>query len=297
MTYRPLLFLGIATAFTLAAFAQPPTVASVASDTQAELRKLGEAYVKAFNAGDAKAAAAFWAENGEYNGPDGEIITGRAEIEKDFAEQFKTNPKATIEMKPESQRAIGNRVVVGEGTCILKQEGKAPVTTEYSALFVREDDGWRVASVREWYADSTTKTKVSDLDWLVGEWSAAGDGKQVALKFTWDKSKTFLHSTYSMTKDGKTVASGMQIIGANPDGGLRSWLFDESGATGQSLWTKDDSRWIVEASGLLPDGTDTSAVNILVPMGKDRFTWQSTARTIGDVNLTDTPPIKVTRVK
>ena len=45
----------------------------------------------------------------------------------------------------------------------------------------------------------------------------------------WDEGKAFLHCRYTMTKDGTVVSSGLQVIGKDPAGGLRSWQFDKSG--------------------------------------------------------------------
>ena len=49
--------------------------------------------------------------------------------------------------------------------------------------------------------------------------------------------------------------------------------------------------------GTLPDTSEVTAVNILIPLGKDAFTWQSTERTAAGSELPDLPPLKVTRVK
>ena len=38
-------------------------------------------------------------------------------------------------------------------------------------------------------------------------------------------------------------------------------------------------------------------LNILIPLGKDAFTWQSLDRTAAGSALPDQPPVKVTRVK
>src|SRR5262245_6818051 len=55
----------------------------------AAVRKSAEAFVATFNKGDARALAAFWTKDAEFVGPDGEVIRGRAAIEKDHAEFFK----------------------------------------------------------------------------------------------------------------------------------------------------------------------------------------------------------------
>ena len=53
-------------------------------DDSAEMtavRKTADAFAKAFNAGDARAVAAFWTKDGEYIGPDGAEVRGRDELE------------------------------------------------------------------------------------------------------------------------------------------------------------------------------------------------------------------------
>jgi len=294
MMLRPYLLAIALGTLTLVSIAQPPP----AIESHLAIDKLSQEYLKAVNSGDAKQAASFWAENADYTGPDGVTVRGRAELEKSFAAEFKAHPKSTLELKVSNNRSIGNRAVVTEGTCVLKlPTAKEPLETQFTTLFIREDDGWKIASVREWNASTAKKTTLKDIDWLLGDWIATNDGKELRTTYKWDESKTFLHETYSLTKEGKTLAAGMQIIGANPHGGLRAWLFDRSGATGESFWSRDENRWVIEAIGVLPNGSETAAVNILVPLGPDRFTWQSTARVAGGVELNDTPPVKVTRVK
>ena len=57
-----------------------------------------------------KAAAALWTADGEYIGADGEAVGVRAEIERGLAAYFKANPKATIEVRVESVRAMGREL-------------------------------------------------------------------------------------------------------------------------------------------------------------------------------------------
>ena len=281
--------------------AAPATAAqpdAKADGPEAEVRALGKAYTTAFNAGDAKAVAAFWTEDGEYTDPDGETTRGRAAIEKSLADQFKAQPKATVEVKVDAVRVFGRATVVADGSMTARVPGVAdPAVTRFSALFVREDGGWKVASVREWEPDPATDVTLADVEWLVGEWAAKGPGGEVSIHYEWDATKTFINGRYTVTKDGKVAASGTQVIGRNPAGGLRSWLFDGSGPTGDSEWTRDGSRWLVEAAGTRPDGSEMTAVYVLMPLGADAFTWQSTQRTAGGAALPDQPPVKVTRVK
>jgi hypothetical protein len=63
------------------------------------------------------------------------------------------------------------------------------------------------------------------------------------------------------------------------------------------VWIKDGSKWVIEATGVFRDGSETKAVNILTPIDADSFTWQSVHRTLDGVRLPDIPPVRIVRVK
>lgn len=280
--------------------AQPLPVANPAAKADGAeegIKKITAEYAAAFNAGDAKKAAALWTTDGEYVDADGEVQTGRAAIEKGLAELFKANQKLTAEVRVESVRPLGRGTATVEGSVRVKGPGDdAGTESRYTALHVLEDGQWHAASVREWVPDPTTAVTPQQLEWMIGTWSAKGEN-DVTITFAWDESKVFINGTYTTTKDGKTVSTGKQVIGKNPTGGLRSWTFDSSGTTSDGLWVRDGSRWVCEASGVLPDGTTITSLNVVVPLGPDAFTWQTTDRAADDVPLPALPPVKVTRVK
>lgn len=284
--------------------AQNPLVSTTAvkrdneNTPQAGIKKITEEYVKAFNSKDAKAVAALWTAEGEYFGVQSEAIRGRAEIEKSFSELFKAHPKDTVEIQVESVRVIGRQTALADGVVkLIDPDGGDGGETHYSAIHVLEDGRWRAASVREWRPDPDRTASTKLLDWLVGEWTAAGSGGNFSLAYKWDENKTFLHGVYSLTKDGKTVSSGTQIIGTNPSGGLRSWVFDSNGTFSSALLQREGHHWIDAAIGMLPDGTDITSINVLIPLGPDAFTWQSTHREANGIAISPLPPIKVTRIK
>jgi uncharacterized protein (TIGR02246 family) len=264
----------------------------------AAVRKTAEDFVKAFNSGNAKTVAAFWTKEGEYVGPDGETLRGRDAIEKGYTEFFKKNPKASIEVEIESLRLLGRNTALEEGSLKLKLQGdKEPGVSRYSVLHVREEDGWRVATVREWVPDVQELVTLKDLEWMLGDWTAKSEEAELRISYAWDDAKAFLQGRYTLKRGGKVASSGTQIIGKNHAGGLRSWVFDSSGTHGESVWLRDENRWIIEAAGILPDGSEVTAQNILIPLGKDAFTWQSIERTVAGSPMPDTAPIKVTRAK
>jgi uncharacterized protein (TIGR02246 family) len=275
-----------------------PNLGQPDSPEMAAVRKTAEAFTKAFNAGDAKAVAAFWTKDGEFVGADGETVHGRDQIEKTYVAFFKQHPKAIIEVEIQSVRLLGRHTALEEGSLKLRLPGdKEPGVSRYSVLHVREDDGWKMASVREWVPDPQELVTLKDLEWLLGEWTAKSDEAEVRITYAWDEDKAFLRGRYVLKRGGKAASSGTQIIGKNPGGGLRSWVFDSSGTFGESLWSREENRWVIEAAGTLPDGSEVTAVNLLMPLGKDAFTWQSVERTVAGSTLPDTPPLKVTRVK
>jgi uncharacterized protein (TIGR02246 family) len=274
---------------------QPPAKAEGA---EAGIKRITAEYQKAFNAGDAKAAARLWTAEGEYVGADGEPISGRPAIEKSLAEYFKAHPKASAEIELTSVRILGRGTAMARGVMKLKVPGEESVIeSHYSALHVQEDDGWKTASVREWVPDPAITVTPKDLDWLIGEWSAKGPAGELKITYKWDEDKTFIMGNYEVLKDGKQISRGTQVIGVNPTGGLRSWLFDNSGTTSDALWVRDEKRWVSEAIGVLPDGTEVSSVNVAIRLGPDVFTWQTTDREVDGIPLPALPPVKVTRVK
>lgn len=275
--------------------AQPSTKAEGA---EAGIKAITAEYVKAFNAADAKAAAALWTAEGEFAGADGEVIAGRAEIEKGLAKYLKAHPKATVEVRVESVRVMGRGLATAEGVVALRLPGDDPVIeSRYTALHVLEDGRWHAASVREWVPDPATDVTPKQLEWLIGEWASKGEGGDLKIVYAWDEDKVFITGKYTLTKDGKTISKGTQVIGRNPTGGLRSWLFDSSGTTSDGMWVRDENRWINEATGVLPDGTEVTSVNVLIPLGPDAFTWQTTDREVDGVPVPALPPVKVARVK
>lgn len=275
--------------------AQPPAKVEGA---EAGIKAATAEYAKAFNAGDAKAAAALWTTEGEYIGANGETHRGRAEIEKGLAEFFKANPKATVAIEVENVRPLARGTASCEGVVKVTVPGDdTPNESRYTALHVLEDGKWYAASVREWAEDPATDVTLKAMEWIIGEWSAKGSAGEVKLTYKWDTNKTFIRCEYETAKDGKSVSHGTHVIGKNPGGGLRTWTFDSSGTTSDGLWVRDGTRWINEATGLTPDGTEITSLNIIVPISADAFTWQTTDRAANDVPLPALPPVKVTRVK
>src|SRR5262245_15738525 len=92
--------------------------------SETAVRKTSAAFIKAFNAADARAVAALWSKDGEFVGADGETIRGRAAIEKTYVEFFRQNPKAKIEVEIQSVRLLGRHTALEEGSLKLQLPGE-----------------------------------------------------------------------------------------------------------------------------------------------------------------------------
>src|SRR5262249_43341808 len=152
-------------------------------------------YEKAFAQGDAKTVASFWTENGEISDADGTWIRGRANIEPAFAEFFKSNPHAKIEVLIESIRFPAENVGVEEGIMRQSVAGKhLPTTTEYVAVHCRDKDRWRIATSREWGAE---QHRLIELEWLLGNWTARVGDNEMTIDFAKDPKKPVINGEFT----------------------------------------------------------------------------------------------------
>jgi uncharacterized protein (TIGR02246 family) len=264
-------------------------------DDEAAIRKASADFIKLVEKGDAKAVAASWTEEGEYIDDDGTTIRGRAAIEEAYARAFAKKQKVKVEINIESIRFPSKDTAIEEGYAkTYKGDSEAPTTSRYSVLHVREGGSWLMALLREWPDEGVA---LRDLDWLIGTWEAKTDEAVVRTTYEWDPKKNSIRGQISVKWKGRDV-SGIQVLLKDPrTGQLRSWLFDDDGGFGDAAWRRDGKRWVISASGVEADGGELTATNILTPVDKDTFVWQSTERTLDGEELANIPPVKVTRVK
>jgi uncharacterized protein (TIGR02246 family) len=257
------------------------------------IRKTMQSFLAAFESGDAKAVAAYWTTGGEYSSKDGTVIRGRAAIEKAYTESFAKKKKAKVEPQVDSLRFPSRDTAIEEGRFTVRREGEAPIASRYSLLLVREDGKWLIAELREWPTDEAS---LQDLSWLIGTWAAKRDDMEVRTTYEWWGKKAFIRATFTIKSKDETV-TGFQMIGKDSaTGRLRSWTYEEDGDFGEADWGRNGDKWVLDAAGVLANGSTVTAKNIFTQVDKDSFTWQSVARTVDDEALPDTAPIKVTRV-
>jgi uncharacterized protein (TIGR02246 family) len=255
------------------------------SADEAAIRANIAQFVKAYNAGDAKAVAALFTPDGQTVDKEGNEAKGREEIAQNFGELFAAMPKRRLEVFVESLRFIGADLAVEVGTTKeTAAPGEPPESDRYTVLHVKRDGKWQMALARDEEGPPPTgHERLRPLAWLVGEW-VDDDGSSVVLSSCrWSEDGNFLLQDFKLELNGQNAMNVSQRIGWDPLAKrIRSWVFDSEGGYGESLWTRDGSAWIIKATGVRPDGSTGSATNLLVPTGTDGYTWRSTDRIVGD---------------
>jgi uncharacterized protein (TIGR02246 family) len=265
-----------------------------AADREA-IRKATQSFLKAFESGDAKAVAAHWTSGGEYVSGDDPPYRGRAALEKAYHKFFADTKDLKVEVEIESLRFLSRDSAVQEGYFKVRKDKDGERTaSRFSAVFVHEGGKWLMAVLRELPGAGDN---LRDLEWLIGTWKAQRDGTDVETTYEWNEKKTFIKVRFTIKGDGRTLTGTQRIGKDHSTGRLRSWTFESGGGFGEAVWDRDGKKWLVEAKGVLEDGSTLTATNILTRIDDDAFTWQSTNRTVDEDDLPDLPPIKVTRVK
>jgi uncharacterized protein (TIGR02246 family) len=292
-----------------AAFAQPPAsppdnkpkTAAPAGSDEAELaavRATSGSFITAFNKGDAKAVAAHWTEDGDYTDESGAKFSGREAIEREYARFFAAHPGHKIKLTIDSLKLLGDSAAIEDGRASLDPPpAGAPATSKYTAIHVKADGKWLMSTVRDSRIETpSTYGNVADLEWLIGTWTAEEHGARTESVCRWVAGKSFVERSYTVTRADGTTASGVQLIGWNPQGGrVQSWNFSSDGGHAIGVWTPRDGGWSAEIRGTTGDGTPTTAVNLLTKLDDNAYVWQSVNRTAGGQPLADTGEVILKR--
>jgi len=258
-----------------------------------------EAYVAAFNQGDAKALAGMWSPEAVYTNPlSGEQVVGREAIAKQFGGIFAGAKKIKLEAKTDSIRFVSPNVAVEQGTAKLIRPDQAPEESEYTAVYVKRDGQWLLDRVTEEDVPVVTShyDQLKDLEWMIGRWVDQDDEATVVTECNWTKNNNFMTRSFTIQIGDQINLAGMQIIGWDPSTKqIRSWVFDSDGGFGQATWKKKDKRWYIQQTGVLPDGRKSSVVNIVTRLDDDTCTLQSVNRTVDGQLLPNIDEVKIVK--
>ncbi len=274
---------------------------ATSTEQTADTRAIGEllqAFLKAYNAKDAKALGAFFTQNAEIQDEDGDITRGRDAIIAQFARIFAAEASGTLSVISESLRFLGTDLAIEEGTATLSAGADdTPRSNRYSVIYAREGGRWLHARIRDEPSDDVSPhERLLDLAWMLGEWVNESDDALVLTNCTWSKDGNFLLREFDVKVEGRIVLSGTQRIGWDGQKKqFRTWVFDTKGGFAEGLMFQDGDRWVIKSTGVRPDGTPVSVTTTITVLGKDRVRWETSDRTLGDAPLPDTDRFDLVR--
>jgi uncharacterized protein (TIGR02246 family) len=278
--------------------AKPAAPAKGASDEDA-IRNAAATYVKAYSQGDAKGVAAHFTADAEYVDEDGRVFQGRDAIEKSLADAFAENPRCQLEAKIESIRFIGPGAAVEDGTAsVTPAGGGAPVNSRYTAVHLKSDGKWLIASVRDRVPAGGREhgEKIKALAWLVGNWVDEGPDAVMLFSCRPSEDGKYLLRDFTIKVAGHDAMNGSQRIGWDPQAHrLRTWTFDSEGGFSDGVWHRDEESWVLKSSGVSADGAPSSATSIFTYVNPHTMTWQAIDVVIGGARLPDTGVVQVVR--
>jgi uncharacterized protein (TIGR02246 family) len=268
----------------------PPAGGLEASPTEQsrDVQAIGElldAFVKAYNAKDAKALGALFTQNAEIQDEDGEVIRGRDAIVARYADTLRDSEGESLSMASESLRFPGADLAIEEGTASLSTRGgQLSRTSRYEVIYAREGGRWLHARIRDDpYEDVSPHERLQELSWMLGEWVNESDNATVFTSCTFSKDGNFLLREFEVEVEGRIDLSGSQRIAWDARRKqFRMWVFDTKGGFADGLMFHDGDRWVIKSQGVRSDGSTVTATNAITPLGKDRLRWESSDRTIGD---------------
>ncbi len=248
------------------------------------IRAAAQQYTEALRQGDAAAMLALWAEGGDVVDEFGNATPAKEVVEREAAARAAAgaaDPAATVKVVDNSLRFITPDVAIEDGQVEVVRGGVSlPVAGRFTAIWVKQADGWRLASLREVRLATTPTVELEALDWMVGDWKGQAGPATFELSAHWNDKHTYLIRDLLVTHDGKTLLNGQQRIGIDPlDGRIKSWMHDADGGHGEGTWTHHGDSWVVQATGVSPDGRQTTGTNVYQQDGPNRFVWKSTGAT------------------
>ena len=287
-----------------------PARAQTSQDEQA-IRAASTAYMQALSRGDGAALAALWTADGDIVDERGTVMKGRdtMSLTTKPAEDGPA-PAPAAHMRDMSLRFLAPGVALEDGTVEVPLPGSpVPMTGRFSATWVKQGDAWRLASLRETrITGASGAEQLADLDWMVGDWEVVdnSDPDGVAkptfeIAVRWNVGRTYLLRDMKIMPPATPGSPPpppihvTQRIGWDPLlRQIRSWAFSGDGGHGEAFWTRDGNAWLARTTAVLPDGSQTSSLNVYTYDGKDRCTWQSLHTHAGSEHA---PPVNMTMIR
>lgn len=224
------------------------------SEADSAVRAAAVAYEGAFNTADAAALAALWAEDAVYVDENGERTIGRTALQERFKSQFEQNAGALLSLAVESVQSITDDVRVERGTASVEFADGGASEGPYTAVHVRRDGRWLLASVHEFISPpSPAAEAMAPIAPLIGQWTFEGDKGRVETVARWTLDNNFVNRRFTVFIGDEVRLRGVELIGWDAAASeIRAWTFLSDGTYSTTGWTDTPEGWVQVAL----DGTE-----------------------------------------
>ena len=285
-------------ALSSAGFAEAP---ADNAQVQAAVTANDRAYEAAYAKADAKALVDFFSDDADYITEEGRTYSGRAGIEGAIRAGLMANRGSKLAINVEAVRILGPESVLEKGSTTVTSKDGEVNSSLYTAIHVKKDGKWKINQLIESPQPALTpRDRLAELAWLVGDWEETDKSDDLSIRslYTWARGGNFLTRSITVRHGGNVTLEGWQIIGWDPlEERLRSWTFDGEGGYADGYFTHDGNRWLLRETGVAPDGSRTSGDSTITKVSADRFTWESTNRTLDGDPQPGIGRIEINRVK
>jgi len=195
-------------------------------------------------------------------------------MQKLLADNFQQNPGVKLAITTEEIKQLTPDVKVSRGFATVTPAKGAATTTRYTLVKVRKGDHWEISQMNEREAPPLNAyAKLAALEWLVGNVARQERKSNRPVQNQLGGRQNFLVRTIHV-QGNETTTDGWEIIGWDPvRQQIRSWIFDSNGGFGETIWVNNGDDWLIRASNVLPDGSRSTAENVLTKVDDNKFTW------------------------
>lgn len=277
------------------------SVPAAAGSAAEAIAKRGEAYVEAFDRGDAAAVASFWMPDGTYTAPDGKVTAGREAIQSLFQEFFAANKGLVLSIESESLRVLSPDVVLESGTtAAAPAKGGPSSSSRFANTWVLQDGEWLLASVAESaLVPAGRSSELSGLAWTLGRWEAqTKSGEKILLSVEPGPHGQFLIFNRTVLARDTPAAGATEWVAWDPAHQVvRSWSFNDDGGFSETRWTPSADGWALESTHTLRNGAVLQEMHSIRP-GKDgRITVKSLKMTSGETVIAPVEELTFSRIE
>lgn len=265
------------------------------SDPKEALKPQTTLFQTALASKDAKTLASLYADDARWI-RDGEVITGRDQIEKEYSRLFAEDPELKIDSPgPDEEYFVTPDVIVERGVKTVSGNQFRYVYTN-----VKKGDKWFISFLDETSipSENSGREALEGLSWMVGTWKENSPDVEVTATTGWTINEHFLRRSFSVVRKDGTSLQGTEIVGYDPvREQIRSWIFDSDGGFGEGYWHKEGNQWVIQIEARGPDGSFSTSETVLTLLSSDKIQWESRHRTLNGNALPDIQKIDIFRSK